>query len=170
MPFQVRVTQGDDPRELAEKLSDSDAHETAKRVSAATGETVELVPYVYDQETKTWSLAAKPSTTITVSANAEPVPDDDAPDFAAMTGPELNEYAEKNSIEGYKKSAKVPERLGAVLAWFTAKPKDEPDATSIDDMTSDQLDAYAENLHIQDWNIDQDEDAKRAAITAFISA
>jgi len=169
MPFQVRVAQGDDPRIVDEKLSDSDAHEVAKRVSAATGEAVELVPYVYDEKTSTWALADKPSTTITVTAN-EDEPVEGAPDFEAMTGAELNAFAETHNVEGFKKSSKVSARVAALASWFTAKAKETGDATSIDTMTADQLDAYAANLRIPHWDIDLSEDAKRAAITAFISA
>lgn len=170
MPFQVRVTQGDDPRIIDEKLDDQTAHEVAKRVSAATGETVELVPYLYDEKTSAWTLADKPSTTITLTPNEE-APVEGVPDFEAMSGPELNKFAEQHKVEGFKKSSKVADRIAALGAWFTAKAKaDVGDATSIDTMTIDQLDAYAENLHIPDWDIDQPEDAKRAAITAFISA
>jgi hypothetical protein len=47
MPFLVKVAEGDDPRELAENLSDNDAKELAIRVHAATGEIVTLIPYMH---------------------------------------------------------------------------------------------------------------------------
>lgn len=173
MPFQVRVTQGDDARVIDEKLSDADAHDVAKRVSAATGETVELVPYLYDEKTAMWTLADEPSTTITITPNDDEtaVGGEEAPDFDEMTGDQLNEFAAKHEVDGYKKSSKVAERVAALGAWFKEK-KSAPagDATSIETMTTDQLDTYAENLRIPDWDIDQSEDAKRAAIVAFISA
>lgn len=49
MPFLVKVADGDNPRALAENLSDDDARDLARRVHAATGDIVTLVPYLFSK-------------------------------------------------------------------------------------------------------------------------
>lgn len=71
MPFQVRVAEGDHPRLIAENLNDEDAHDLARRVSQATGETVQLIPWLYDAKTAKYVLATKPAKEIG-AAPAEP--------------------------------------------------------------------------------------------------
>jgi len=135
MPYLVRVSKGDDPRAIHEKLADSDAHDLAKKISAATGEEVELVPYHYDEKTSSWVLADEPSTTIQIAPSEETGTDaatatTDVPDFDAMKGAALDKYAADHNIDGYKKSDKVVDRRKAVVKWFKAQaePAAEPSA------------------------------------------
>lgn len=68
MPVQVL---GEDGRELHENLHESDAHDLAARVHAATGETLTLIPYVLK---KGEYVLDKAAATLFPAAAEEPKP------------------------------------------------------------------------------------------------
>jgi hypothetical protein len=122
MPFLVKVAEGDDPRELAENLSDNDAKELAVAVSSETGEEVTLVPYVYDAKAQGYVLDLAGTITVQATAAAEDaVEAGDEKQLDEMSGAELDAKAAELEIADWKKKAKVADKRELVQAALDAQ-------------------------------------------------
>lgn len=111
MPLQVL---GEDGRELHDKLQDSDAHDLAQRVHAATGEVLTLIPwvekkgeYVLDKASARLFPESAAKKSDKPATKTEPTGE---PDVWKMKGAALDKLAAEHKIEGYSKSAKVADK------------------------------------------------------------
>lgn len=106
MPTMVK---GEDGREIAEKLGDLDAVNTARKVHSNTGEVLTLIPYVHEKGA--WVLDEENAYTFGAHATEEvPIDESGSVDLSTLTGAQLDVLAAEKGVEGYKKSAKVADR------------------------------------------------------------
>lgn len=103
MPVQVL---GEDGRELHENLHESDAHDLAARVHAATGETLTLIPYVLKKGEYVLDKAA--ATLFPAEGDAV-----DPADLSKLTVKELDALAAEHGVE-FDAKAKKQDKVAAL--------------------------------------------------------